>query len=338
MKNVILGVVILLFLGGAQGLLSAEKPAVFTEYENNPVYGQHHGDGKAYYPCVIRFADHYKMWYDDGNESIWLLTSTDGLVWSGLTAISGLNSPRHPSVVYHPDFGYKIYYWDGVTNQISTRVADSSDGIHWVNDRVITQDPVHYLVGGEYGSWWYHHYGPAQVIYNPHSKNNGDNPWHYSFVMTFDTASEKTGAGFGIEHCGLAYSMDGNHWKRYGNEPILKAENNGTWDDDYSYHCIITHRGNNWRMWYCGSNYEAGGDYYAQGIGEAHSSDGLTWSKFPNPVLHIDDGAAWRSVRTYTPWVLLEGSRYKMWFTGKSGSNYSIGFAEIEKPSNMHSK
>ncbi len=88
-------------------------------------------------------------------------------------------------------------------------------------------------------------------------------------------------------------------------------------------------------MWYCGSDYEAGGDYYAQGIGEAYSHDGLTWTKFPDPVFHRDDGVSWRTKRTYTPCVIFENGQYKMWFTGKSDSNYSIGYAEAETEPNF---
>lgn len=336
MNRLIVLLEIIMFFGAVSGLFGAEKVWEFTEYETNPVYGQQNGDGKAYYPCVIAFKDHYKMWYDDGTGAVGMLSSLDGLSWTGLTKVTGLSSPRHPSVFYHPDFGYKIYYWDGNVDCFGTRTADSDDGVHWMNDRTLTQDPAHYLVGGEYGSWWYHHYGPAQIIYNPHAKNSGANPWDYSFVMVFDTASEKKGPGCGIEHCGLAYSTNGDHWIRYGDEPILKAENNGTWDDDYAYHGIIIRRGNNWQMWYCGSDYEAGGDYYAQGIGNAYSSDGLTWTKSPGPVLHRDDGVAWRAERTYTPWVLSEGGWYKMWFSGKGGGNYSIGCAGTGKALEKH--
>ncbi|MCP4148429.1 MAG: hypothetical protein GY757_11835 [bacterium] len=328
MRRMITLVGIIFFWGAFTFFIGAEEPTLFVENAGNPVYGQHLGDGKAYYSSIINFGDHYKMWYDDGSGTIQMVTSPDGLSWSGVTAMTGLTKAHHPAVLYHNDFGYKIYYWDGSVAGLSTKTADSADGINWTDNREISQDSDNYLVGGSHRTWWYHHYGPAQVFYNPAALNSGPNPWDYSFVMTFSTASEGTDDGVGIEHCGLAYSIDGNLWERYGLEPVLKAVNIPTWDGDYSYHGTIARDGNKWRMWYSGSDLEAGGDYYAQGIGEAYSSDGLNWTTFSTPTMHRDDGVPWRTKRTYAPFVLFEDGKYKMWFTGKSDSNYSIGYAE----------
>ncbi|MCP4219309.1 MAG: hypothetical protein GY765_32040 [bacterium] len=329
-KNVF-PVLLLVFILCVPCVVSAQQqPTAFVEYENNPVFGQHLGGMKAYYPSVIFLGDHYKMWVDNGLGQVFMTTSGDGIGWSDAVEATGLQTPRHPAVLYHASFGYRIYYWDGSVAALSTRTAESADGIIWSNDRPITQDPEKYLVGGAHGSYWFHHYGAAQVMYNDNAANTGDNPWDYSFVMTFDTASEARSEGIGIEHCGLAYSADGDCWMRYGDAPILVAANDGTWDDDYSFHGTIVRSGDSWRMWYVGSDYEAGGDYYAQGIGEAVSSDGLTWTTFPASTLHRDDGVAWRVKRSYTPCVLLVGGEYKMWFTGKSDSNYSIGYAAAD--------
>src|SRR4030067_571424 len=54
--------------------------------------------------------------------------------------------------------------------------------------------------------------------------------------------------------------------------------------------------------------------------------------------MHVSDGIAWRSERTYTPLVIYDGNKfsshgdsayYKMWYTGKTGSNYAVDYAVI---------
>ncbi|HLP59591.1 MAG TPA: hypothetical protein VK186_12205 [Candidatus Deferrimicrobium sp.] len=331
------GVYMLLFII-SPGILGAQALIPFAEYANNPVYGQHTGNGRAYYPSVISSGGYYYMWFADGSGKIWRGTSTDGITWTGVTqitfnpALPGGISPNHPAVVYHSAIGYKMYFWDGSTSGLSTMVAESTNGFNWTNPRHITQDPGQPLQGGSYGTYWYHHYGPGQVIYNPTAVNSGANPWNYSYVMTFDTAGEGYSAGVGVEHCGLAYSDDGDYWFRFGNTPLLTSSNDGNWDSRYIYHGTITRNGNYWYLWYSGAD-GTGTNYYAQGIGAAFSNDGLNWTKFSVPTLHFSDGKAWRNERTYAQCVLYENGQYKMWFSGKDSSQYSLGYAASDTPS-----
>ncbi len=48
-------------VGEIWALTGNEEPAEFVEYEDNPIYVQHVGNGKAYYPGVSKFEDHYNM-------------------------------------------------------------------------------------------------------------------------------------------------------------------------------------------------------------------------------------------------------------------------------------
>lgn len=327
------GVGFLLFMISL-GILDAQALPLlsFLEYENNPIYGQHVGNGRAYYPSVIGSAGSYYMWFANGSGGILRGVSSDGITWTGVTqiafspALPGGVSPNHPTVIYHSDIGYKMYFWDGTTGGLSTMVAESDDGLNWTNPRHITQDPAQPLQGSSYGTPWYHHYGPGQAFYNPGAVNSGGNPWDYSYIMTFDTSGEGYSAGVGVEHCGLAYSEDGDYWRRYGDNPILASTNDGNWDSRYIYHGTIIRNGNFWYMWYSGAD-GTGVNYYAQGIGEAYSNDGLTWTKFSAPIFRFSDGIPWRNERTYAQCVLYENGLYKMWFSGKDSTQYSLGYA-----------
>jgi len=325
----------------------------FTEDTNNPIYGAHLGDGKAYYPSVVydsnQFSGHgntsyYKMWYDPGDGTPRLLLSDDGTDFGSFSdsiAMTNLSTAYHPSVIYNSDgidgtgYYYRMYYWDGSTD-LSTRVAESTDGINWENDQLITQNTTYHLQETDDG-FWHQHYGPGNVYYNSSATDSGSNPWNYTFTMTFDTSSanilEPT---YGYEHTGLAYSSDGFNWTRYGDEPILTADNDSEWDAHYSYHGdIIKVKENDWRMWYSGGDDdEDGGKYYAEGVGEAYSTDGLTWYKSDdNPILHFSDNQSdssldWRGYRTYTPNVIRNGTYIMMYYTGDDGDNRSIGYAD----------
>ena len=324
----------------------------FYEHPFNPIYGEYIGDGEAYYPCVIydenKFSGHgnssyFKMWYDAGDGTPRLLLSDNGIDFGNFSdsiPMTNLSNAYHPTVIYDSNafngtgYYYRMYYWTGSVSSLSTRVAESTDGIHWENDQPITQNSSYPLYDGICGNaWWYHHYGPANIYYNPSATNTGDNPWNYSFVMTFDTSSEGVCSSTGgVEYTGLAYSKDGFNWTRYGEEPILITYgDSGKWDRHYSYHGdIVKISDNEWRMWYSGGDDDSdGGKYYAEGIGEAYSTDGIHWYKCEdNPIFHFSDNVSWRDYRTYTPnVVLVKENILMMYFTGADHDNKSIGLA-----------
>jgi hypothetical protein len=63
--------------------------------------------GSAYYPSVIYDANGfgagtpaYSMWYADGDGSVYLVTSTDGVSWGVPTKMTGLGNASHAQVLY----------------------------------------------------------------------------------------------------------------------------------------------------------------------------------------------------------------------------------------------
>lgn len=359
-----------LTLGDVQGQygvearsLATNSPITFTTgafYEqgwaddsSNPVFGKGAGGPDAYYPDVIydaaAFSGHgeaayYKLWASDGAGHTLYVTSTDGIAWPTYLTTTGLLNSHHVRVLYDANgFGgaetyYKIWYWD--TSQLysitAIRAATSTNGIEWLGDRVISQSETAPLVTGGDGDWNRGSYGPVDVLYQPGAANTGANPFDYAYVMYYD------GTTGGVEQVGLAYSVDGFSWTRYGDAPVLPYTM-GSWDSTHVGHGTVIKTDELFLFWYSG-----GTGKINAGIGYAVSLDGIHWDKRPGGPLpgvgELGVPGTWNDARNYTPAVLYdadgfsghgENSRWKMWRTGKTGSNYAIGYASWDAGPNV---
>ncbi|MDY6796391.1 MAG: DUF5719 family protein [Actinomycetota bacterium] len=322
----------------------------WVEDPSNPVFDP---ADRAYYPCVLydqnQFSSHgasyyYKMWFGGygGGHYEAMTYSDDGVNWSAPVEMQGIDANGYHAKVLYIEGGYgagpyyyKMWYWAGtMTYSINDlRTADSTDGVNWVNDQVLTQDAGSSLVTGVSPDWNRGSYGPVSMLYNPSASNTGGHPFDYTFTMYYD------GTTGGEEVIGLGYSADGNHWYRYSSDPVLDHGGAGDWDEDYVTNgTVIPGVNGEWHMWYSGSGPSGGGN---QGIGYATSPDGINWTRDAyNPVMYYTDGVAWRDVRTYTPSVLYSSTGFdghggstlfKMWYTGRTNTpstNYAVGYAE----------
>ena len=95
--------------------------------------------------------------------------------------------------------------------------------------------------------------------------------------MFFDSSSDG-----GSEQIGLAYSLDGIMWKRYGDAPVVippgGATPSGPWDADYAFRPSVFKLNGIYHMYYCGSNSQIDHDttlFWAHGIGHATSDNGI---------------------------------------------------------------
>lgn len=328
-KGILLGFV----LCGLVHLQSGQP--FFTEYPFNPVFAP----GRAYYPTVIydslHFGDiytglpYYKMWYSSGT-GIALAYSQDGITWTQYGPVAGLMvSAHHAHVIYDRNgFGgtaihYKMWFWDtsvSIYTLAALKYAESSDGINWTWFN-LTQDAAKPLVTGISPDWNRGTYGPVDTFYNAAGSSGLDdtNLWNNRYVMYYD------GTTGGTEQVGLAYSADGLHWKRYGDQPVLPITP-GAWDSAYAGFGTVINLLGGYHFFYSG-----GQSAMHEGIGYAFSQDGITWQKAATPIFHTGDGVLWRSARCYTPSVLLDvqgnTAYFHMWFTGDPGVNRAIGYA-----------
>lgn len=336
-------------------LINASEWTNWIEYPLDPVYNP----GRAYYPSVLydanKFGDnsaYYKMWFE-GNNAMGLAYSEDGINWVTQT-LSGLpNIGAHPDVVYDSNgFGgsiykYKMWYWDpnqSLSTIAAIQFSQSTDGVSWTTPISVTQDATFPLVTGVAGAYFYHLYGPGDVIYNPDATSIPGQPTTYPYVMWFDTSTEGAGPGTSVEQLGLAYSSDGLFWTRYGTEPVLiPSGNSADWDGIYRYQGHLIKVQGMYHLFYSGSNGQpigSAGNTTAHGIGHASSTDGINWTiDADNPIFYITDGVAWRNNRTYTPTVIYypfceygscSSCVAKMWFTGANSSDVrAIGYATL---------
>lgn len=109
--------------------------------------------------------------------------------------------------------------------------------------------------------------------------------------------------------------------KQPGN-PVFNVGSPDSWDDNSVWSPTVILDGSTYRMWYSGDD----GSGIFQ-IGLATSPDGITWSRSgSNPVL--SPSQSWEISRVSSPSVILDGTTYKMWYTGVDGAGVAhIGYA-----------
>ncbi len=208
------------------------------------------------------------------------------------------------SVIYH-DSTYHMWYWGGnmeIGNYLIGH-AISPDGITWTKD---TNNPV--LDPGPEGSWDSTGVSDPTVIFN-------DSIFHMWYT------------GHGIDdRIGHATSPDGITWTKDTNNPVLEWGPDGDWDDQWVSQPEVIFNGNEYHMWYTG--YNGIGDQNR--IGHATSPDGITWMKDPlNPVISYEAGS-WDYPQVRFPKVVLDTSKYHMWYSGGRFALWQKGYATSE--------
>lgn len=359
------GVVVFIFLsvfatlsGLGRGVHADNWRNDLVESVPNPVFTPAGAPAvRAYYPSILYdsqgFGDpsqnvFYKMWYSDGIDSILFATSADGKTWVERGACVGLTNPHHVDVMYDANgFGggpaaplYRIWYYNmygDIYNINILRTAKSFDGINWIDEQALTQDPLMPIVDGSGSNWDRGSYGPIHLFYQPDAPNSGPSPFDYTYVMYYDAT---TGA---FEQGGLGYSTDGVMWTRYGDDPVLPSGSSWEgpwgnlvpWDSSYvGFGTVIRDKFGMFHWWYSG-----GATLMGEGIGYAFSADGINWIRSDsNPFITLEAGT-WHSRRAYTPAVLYDvdrfsghgdNSEFKMWYSGRSDSNvYAIGYLGV---------
>jgi len=131
---------------------------------------------------------------------------------------------------------------------------------------------------------------------------------------------------------GTATSTDGIHWQKSNANPVLNVGAAGDFDSEHVYTPMVVYHDSLYWMWYAGNN----GAIWQ--IGLATSKDGIVWRKHPNnPVLKIGLPGQWDDKYAYGPFVMRDGTVFKMWYRGESAAlpgKGSTGYAE--SPDGVH--
>lgn len=150
-------------------------------------------------------------------------------------------------------------------------------------------------------------------------------------------------AGVDRDRVGLMRTTDFSTWERVStNSPVLGWGPSGTydasgsvWDGTDVAATTILWDGSQFIMFFEGNSTanEAGDNIQ---IGVATSSDGVTWTKYAgNPILTVGANGTDAGGDVYAPIVMKDGSTWKMWYGGHSGShqpssyggNYGVMYA-----------
>jgi predicted GH43/DUF377 family glycosyl hydrolase len=131
---------------------------------------------------------------------------------------------------------------------------------------------------------------------------------------------------------GTATSTDGITWQKSNANPVLNVGAAGQFDSEHVYTPMVVYHDSLYWMWYAGNN---GVNWQ---IGLATSKDGVQWKKHPdNPVLKIGAAAKWDDKHLISPFVMRDGTVFKMWYRGESAQfpgKGSAGYAE--SPDGVH--
>ena len=215
------------------------------------------------------------------------------------------------------------------------------DAWSYVNEVVVVDGTYHmFYMGQEEGSPWDRFWGIGHATSpdgsswtldpaNPVLVRGGAGEWDsdsVSFPAVIHDGTEFRmwyGASDGeVDAVGYATSPDGTTWTKYAGNPVMSTGPTGSFDDGGIWPGTVLFDGEKYRMWYTG---ERDTSEWIFTIGTAESADGLTWTRHPEPVIVPD--VPWNSWLAYAPTVVFDGSVYRMWYAGNSGSSVSIGHA-----------
>jgi len=288
----------------------------WTENPVNPIVrgGSSDGVDRAYYPSILKVGSTYHMWYGDGKYTRHATSSYRG--FHDITHPASLIIDDNGTTLdgYHPHVLYSASGWDvngthyggtflmylPVLAWNPVNVYHSSDGSTWT------------LIGAVQGV---NSYTANSTVYNLDVVYNGPGDWE-----------SYTDNGFG--HIQYLTSTDGMNW--IGQAEDILHHSYGTWDDvqsEISPFAVKT--GGVYYLFY-----SSGATVNNQAIGLATSTDGQNCTKSgSNPIFSVNDGVAWRDVRSYVPRVIPDSDAWVMYFVGRTNTpstSYSIGYATCQ--------
>ncbi|MGE5810507.1 MAG: hypothetical protein ACM339_03340 [Ignavibacteria bacterium] len=242
----------------------------------------------------------YKMWFtnlfNSAHANVGYAESTNGLVWKIanpspvlLPGESGSWDDYTVTVgpVIKDGSGYKMFYngWRDQYNMWHIGLASSPDGINWTKN----SEPVLYATENE------HQIGASDII-------KVNNVYYMYFI-------ERHYPYYTIN---LAVSENGINWERYGNNPILEADQ--SWEGTGIYYPSVIVENGQFAMVYMNAA--------ASGFGMAVSEDGKVWRKKNNNPFFVSENSfnKWAKRIAY-PFFRKFGNEYRIYYTGYDFNN-----------------
>jgi predicted GH43/DUF377 family glycosyl hydrolase len=266
-------------------------------------------------PSVVRWQGQYWNLYSVFEGRTWhtaLALSADGLAWQ----VQG--KVLSPGLAWESDYiaangavlpfgGGLIYvYQAGEKGRTVLGLARSADGRRW------TKEPEPVLRGGARLSW------DEVSLGDPYLIESGGRL--YLFYLGEDRARR--------QRLGMASSVDGVHWTKQRQSPLLELGGTGDFDENGLGEPAVYPVKGGWVMLYTGRDRQE-----KRALGFAFSADGRQWVKRREPVLRGEQ--AWNASVVCDPTVLVEEGRVKVWFGGGDRPspderlNGQIGYGEF---------
>jgi predicted GH43/DUF377 family glycosyl hydrolase len=121
-------------------------------------------------------------------------------------------------------------------------------------------------------------------------------------------------------YIGYAYSNDGINWTINSNNPVLSPGPGNTWDATAVAGGTIIHDDNGYKLFYAGWT-DPSSSWH---IGLATSTDGINWTKYPNPVFYA--GSSWEFQIGPSSIIKVNGIYY-LYYYGRNLPVLKIGLA-----------
>lgn len=302
----------------------------WVESASNPLFGGNvSGNTRAYYCSVIKVGSVYHIWYGDGAK-----TRHTNSVFSdfhdctnnypppvitvGGIPIDTYFAPRlymyHPNVFYNSS-GWTVsnilftepflmYITMGLSDFQDVYVLCSTDGADWTEIGKCTG------IAGAGG------YGPqGSVVYNLNVIFDGGTNWK---------GYADNGGGQ------IQYYISSNGFDWIGQSANILGSSFQGWEGaSNNIKPMVIKTSGVYYIYYSSGMDPLNNNNNNSAIGMAFSTDGKNFTKATNnPIFTTNDAIPWRTDRTYTPWIIRDGTIWRMYYTGRSTAGvYSIGMA-----------
>jgi predicted GH43/DUF377 family glycosyl hydrolase len=114
--------------------------------------------------------------------------------------------------------------------------------------------------------------------------------------------------------------------------PVFGPANGNVWDNEDVSTPFVVFNGSYYNMWY--TSYSDSGSNVS-GIGFAYSPDGITWTRYPSPVLMHSVGG-WDSGNVFEPDVVWNGTSYLMYYSATNTTSISSSIGLATSADGMH--
>jgi len=226
--------------------------------------------------------------------NMWSLSKAQMVIDIGDEGTYDVSHASAPSVILDGST-YKCWYSGYGVGAYRTIYAEGPDGINWSNHEMVIDKDVEGTYDTSYA------YQPSVIL---------DGSTYKCWYTGYD------GSTYRILY---AEGPDGINWSNH--EMVIDKDVEGTYDTSHAYTPSVILDGGTYKMWYAGFDGSNNRIIYCEG------TDGINWSNH-EMVIDKDVEGTYDTSYAYSPSVIKDGSTYKCWYAGLTGSNFRTLYCE----------